>query len=207
MADVSVKVLTPATSIAFMTLAEAKLALGITDATGDPQLQWLIDVQSATVAELCNRTFAKEKVRETWRWLSPPRVFLTHWPVKEADIESVTVNGATLGAGDYELEEQSGKLLLFAGDAGPIVVIYTGGFLLPDEAPLPLKQATGLMLSVSRSEQQATALTGIRMIAHKEKRIMFHPPSATSAGSGGGTASGARSTVSTLLSHYTRLWA
>ena len=40
---------------------------------------------------------------ETWRDLGSRRVYLTHWPVKEADIESVTTNGTDRL--DYELEE------------------------------------------------------------------------------------------------------
>ena len=212
-ADVTVKVLEPATSIAFMTVAELKIALGITDATNDPQLQWLIDVESATIAELCNRVFAKEKVRETWRCLRQGRLFLTHWPVKETDIESITINGATLAAGlDYELEEASGKVIFGgvccgAGDVyyGSIVVTYTGGFSLPDEAPMPLKQATGLLVNVAQTDQKQEALSGIRMIMHKEKRIMFHPPSTASKGTSGSTG-GTRAQVNTLLSHYTRLW-
>jgi len=205
MVDVTIKVITPATSFSFLTLAEAKAALGISDTAGDAQLQWLIDTNSSVIATLCNRTFAKEKVRETWRKLLPNRMFLTHWPVKEDDIEGISVGGVDLAAGDWEVEEESGKLLLPEASDTPIVITYTGGYLLPAEAPMALKQACAMLVAVTRADTAAAETSGIRMIAHKEKRIMFHPPSAT-AGTGGGSAPGARTAVKGLLEHFMRHW-
>src|SRR3954469_19328799 len=123
-----------------MEAAEAKTALGIaaSDVSSDPQLQWLIDTNSDVIATLCNRIFAKEKVIETWRDLESRRVYLTHWPVKIADIESVTTNAAARL--DYELEEGSGKLSIFVDRNEPIIINYTGGFDLPTQAPMALKQ-------------------------------------------------------------------
>jgi hypothetical protein len=206
MADVTVKILTPATSFALMTLDEAKTMLGITTSTAasDEQLQMLIDANSSTVSTLCNRVFAKEEVRETWRCLGSRRVYLTHWPVKETDIESVTTNGADRL--DYELEEGSGKLSIFTDRSEPIVVTYTGGFALPDEAPDALKQACSLMVAMSKAEAAAVALTGVRMIAHKESRVMFHTPTTGSGGGSGGGISGVSKTVDALLGHYIRHW-
>ena len=47
------------------------------------------------IARLCNRIFAKETLIETWRDLGDGvrRLYLTHWPVKEADIVGVSTNG------------------------------------------------------------------------------------------------------------------
>jgi hypothetical protein len=207
MADVTVKILEPATNFDLISLEELKIALGMpaSDISSDPQLEFLIDVNSSAISVLCNRVFAKEKVKETWRCLGSRRVYLTHWPVKEADIESVTTNG--VDRLDYELEEGSGKLSIFTERTEPIVVIYTGGFLLPDEAPDALKQACALMASTSKSEQAAAALTGVRMIAHKESRVMFHSDTGSSGGgSGGGGATNTRETVKALLGHYIRHW-
>jgi hypothetical protein len=208
MADVTVKILEPATNTDLISLDELKVALGLPagDTSGDPQLEWLIDVGSSTVSTLCNRVFAKEKVQETWRCLGSRRVYLTHWPVKEEDIESVTTNG--VDRIDYELEEGSGKLSIFTARNEPIIVTYTGGFVCPDEVPDALKQACALIVSTSKAEQAAAALTGVRMIAHKESRVMFHSP--TSGGSSGGSSnagnSNTRDTVKALLFHYTRFW-
>src|SRR4051794_15783523 len=117
MADIIIKIITPAVDFALLTLDELKIMLGIAanDTTHDPQLQQDIDWYSATVSQITNRVFAKETVRETWRDLGSRRVFLSHWPVKEGDIESVESPRGTLMPGtDYELEEGSGKLSLFA---------------------------------------------------------------------------------------------
>ena len=71
MADVTVNVIEPATNFDFLTLEEAKILLGIapSDTSQDAQLAMLISIYSTSVAEMCNRTFAREKVVETWREL------------------------------------------------------------------------------------------------------------------------------------------
>ena len=134
----------------------------------------------------------------------PSSVFLTHYPVKEADIQSVTTGGNTRL--DYELEEASGKLSIFSDQVEPIVVHYTGGFDLPDEAPMPLKQALTLMAANWKAQLAMVQVTGVRMIAHKEARVMFHTPTASSTGSGTGPGAGLPSAVESLLTQYTRFW-
>lgn len=223
MADIIIKVLDPADDFALLTIEEAKVLLGIdaADTTGDEQLQMLIDQNSAVIAKMCNRTLAKEKVRETWRCLGEPcdcidgassrRLFLSHWPIKEEDIESVEApRGAALTAYDYELEEQSGKITLYTATAEPIVVTYTGGYDLPTEAPDDLKQAAGLLIRQYRTEaaQAATSGSGVRMLAHKESRVMYFSPKdmaggATTAASGG--SSPVNTSVNNLLSRYRRI--
>ena len=206
MADVTVNVITPATEFALMTVDEMKTALGGVTGTPatDAQWDWLIDVNSATISELCNRVFAKEEVEETWREVqNGQRIFLTHYPVKAADIQSVETNGGTRL--DYELEEQSGKLQIFSNFREPIVVHYTGGFTLPDEAPLPLKQACVLMSATWKANLAMVQVTGVRMISHKEARVMFHTP--TTGGQGGNSSTGGvPPAVESILTQYTRFW-
>jgi hypothetical protein len=205
MADVTVNVITPATEFDLLTLAELKTAINAPTGTtaSDAQWQWLIDVNSQTVSELCNRVFAKEEVEESWRDIVNRRVFLTHYPVKAADIQSVTTNG--IDNIDYELEEASGKLSLFSNQAEPIVVHYTGGFVLPDQAPLPLKQATVLLAASWKAQLAMIQVTGVRMIAHKEARVMFHTPTNIAPGAGG-MHPGIPPAVDSILSQYTRFW-
>jgi hypothetical protein len=208
MADVTQIILEEATSHALISLEDAKISLGIPagDVSNDEHLQWLIDTNSAVVARLCNRIFAKEKLIERWRELSSRRVYLTHWPVKQADIVRVSTNGIDR-LNDWELDEREGKLSIFTNRAEPIEIEYTGGYELPEESPLPLQQAVALMVSTSKAEQAAAALTGVRMISHKESRVMFHSP--TSGGSTGGssqTSSGVKDTVTALLGHYIKHW-
>ena len=134
------------------------------------------------------------------------RVFLTHYPVKEEDIESVeSPKGTVLDVADYEIEEHSGKLLL-GGAYGEVVVTYTGGYDLPDEAPLPLQQALTVMVRETKTAAAAVELSGIRMISHKEARVQFHAPTGTSSSTRTGTtSSGASQALDRLLQHYTRL--
>jgi hypothetical protein len=206
MADVSVKVLTPATDFAFMTLDELKTALGITATTPatDEQWTWLLEVNSTTIATLCNRVFAREEVEETWRDLMNQRVYLSHFPVLETDIASVTTNGTDRL--DWELEEASGKLSIFTDREEPIIVTYTGGYNLPDEAPMPLKQALALMAANFKAQLAMVQVTGVRMIAHKESRVMFHTPVAGAAAVSRPAFAGVPPAVESILYHFTRFW-
>lgn len=214
MADVTVKVLEPATSFDFMTVEEAKLWLRIpdTDTSQDAQLQMMISVNSAIIAEMCNRTFAREKVTETWREVMNGRVFLTHWPVKEDDIENVYPGGTLYPSDAYELEEASGKLSNVSGyveASAPwpqaIKVTYTGGFNLPDEAPLPLKHATWMLMLEDRMRSLTAQFGGIRQLRHKEASVNFFNPNEVlmkSLGAGSAT----MQTINSLLSQYMRFW-
>ena len=135
MADRKVKILTPATSTDFVTLAEAKTMLGIVTSTPDQdaQLAMMISWCSAVVMRICNRddaiaSMAYETLTEDWRELGSNRVYLSHWPVKESDIQSVAVNGVTLDPSSYDLEQGSGKLSNYSGwQDEPITVTYSGG--------------------------------------------------------------------------------
>src|ERR1700758_3881763 len=158
MADISIKVITPAASYDLCTLDEIKIMLGIalTDTSEDQLLQVWITQYSDMIATICKRVFAYETVEETWRGDSLPfdtdngRVFLTHYPVADGDIQSVTgPDGADL-SGTYELENASGKLQFYASCSEPIRITYTGGYELPDEAPPALKQALALLVQSAR---------------------------------------------------------
>jgi hypothetical protein len=216
MATVNVKVLERAENFGFMTPEEARMAMQI--AEGDMSvefLQFTIDMNSSIIATLCNRTFARQRVRETWRCLGEPcdctdaavtrRLFLTHFPVKEEDIESVeSPRGYPTNA--WELEEDSGVLQIWA-TAEPIEVTYTGGYELPDEAPPALKYAATILVRQDKASAQAEQMAGVRMIAHKEARIVYHQAGTTqTATAKGGGATPALESVKNLLSHFTRLW-
>jgi hypothetical protein len=206
MADRTIKILTPADNFDFLTLEEAKTMLGITTYTPaeDAQLQMLISAASAVIARVCNRQFAYEEVEESWRDLASRRVFLSHWPVNEADLESVTVNGSAVDASGWDLEPASGKLSNYNGWSGePIVVDYWGGYKLPDEAPLPLKQAAVLLVREQRMLMRQAQVAGMRQIAHKEQRVAFFDPNELLLKSG--TSSQAQQQIYYLLYHYIRI--
>lgn len=207
MADIITKILTPASTYDLLTLDAIKLAMGIapTDTSQDAQLAEDITRYSDVVATLCNRIFAREEVRETWRCLGSRRMFLSHWPATEADIASVeSPRGSTLDPSSYEFEEKTGKLELFQTQSEPIVVTYTGGYNLPDEAPPALRQVCEIMLLEGRALRRSFGSSGIRSISHRESRIMFFDP----------LVSGARAaqqfgysinSINSLLSSYIRI--
>lgn len=208
MADVTVKVLEPADSYALLTIDELKAAFGITDSSQDTQLQMLIDQYSDVVATMCNRVFAKEKVIETWRGDPAPydnaRVFLTHYPVADADIESVAApDGTPIDPASYEIENRSGKLSLRNGAAAAsFVITYTGGYELPDEAPPALKAATQLLVQAARS-QLVRGTSNLRSVQHGQTQVSYFDPNA--AGRDGSTpVSIAGDTVQNLLTSYMR---
>jgi hypothetical protein len=104
-------------------------------------------------------------------------MFLSHWPAAEADIASVeSPRGSTLDPSVYEFEEQSGKLELFETRSEPIVVTYTGGYNLPEDAPPALRQVCEIMLLEGRALRRSFGSSGIRSISHRESRVMFFDP-------------------------------
>lgn len=225
MVDVLIKVLEPADNFNLMTPEQARLGLQLQ--TGDPTssdeyLNQLIETNSDVISTLCRRVFAREKVRETWRCIGEPcdcedakysrRMVLSHWPVREEDIESVEIpRGYPVDTDCWELDERAGRLSVFCGTSEPIVVTYTGGFELPNDAPPALRYAAMLLVGQSRAtaQQQSSAMAqGIKSIGHKEARVTFQSPSeqaaATSRNGGQPAAWGA---VKDLLVHFQRLWA
>jgi len=206
MADRIIKVLTPADSYSLMTLDEAKMMLGLslTDTAEDAQLQFFIDMNSATVMRLCNRIFAREEVREEWRELNGGhRIFPSHWPIKEEDVVSVeSPEGTVLDASQYELEEESGKIEVFGGMQEPVVVHYWGGYDLPEDAPLPLKRAVGMYNTQSRLTGSVGQLAGVRMLSHKDSRVMYHDPTKLLTAALGAAGTPIQSSVMSILSHY-----
>jgi hypothetical protein len=204
MADLIVKVLTPATTYDLMSLAEMKEVLNIasTDTSQDAELAIQITRFSDVISVTCNRVFGQETVAETWRGIASNRVFLTHFPASIGDIQTVECpRGSVIDPSTWEFEEKSGKLELYASMSDPIVVTYTGGYLLPDGAPQALKQAMELMILEYRAMVARLEAGGVRSISHKEARVMFFDPLAMLAkgqGLGWGTANA-------LLMHFTRL--
>jgi Phage gp6-like head-tail connector protein len=215
MADEIVNVITPAASQDLIALAELKTFLNITDASQDAQLQMLISTTSESIALECNRVFGFEKVEETWRCVAPVccpdgtcKIWLSHFPIDPADIVSVeSPLGTLIDPADYVLEELTGKLILLNGCSSEIVVTYSGGYNLPAEAPNPLKQLTALGVRGTQSQilLATTSGAGVRMLAHKDSRVMYFAPKdmVQRLGSTGGATTGERQ-ARDVLSKYTR---
>jgi hypothetical protein len=216
-ADVTEKVLTPATSYDLMTLDEAKLLLGINpaDNTQDDLIAMLISTYSADVSVRCDRRFGRERVQETWRDVYNGRLALRHWPVKQTDIESVVAGGSGVAVGSYELEERSGKLsFVAANDATTsvwpqsVIVTYTGGFNLPDDPSLELqglKRAVALLIMEYKMRLVQAQVAGIRQVSHREARVTFFDPNAVLIRMAGAKTPSTQA-VDALLSNYIRFW-
>jgi hypothetical protein len=206
MADPICNVLTPATNFDLVTLPEAKMLIGVSanDTSDDAHIQLLIQIASDQVARLCNRTFARERVREEWRELaSGLRIFPHHWPIATADVETVeSPEGTFLASTDYEVEEYSGKISYYGGFTEPVVITYTGGYILPGGAPAALKNAVGLLIWQQRLRTTSAAAGGIRMLAHKSARVVYHDPNKILAAALGAAKTPMGSDVMQLLSHF-----
>lgn len=204
----SVSIITPAQDVSLMTLYEAKVALSPATLAGttasDEMIEMLIEWASSEIAAYCNRTFAQETLVETFFELGSNRLPLSHYPVKQ--INSVTENGTVLTADDYDLDAQTGILTKDTEWSLPTVVDYRGGYDLPFESPLALRQAALLM---TREAYYAAARgdATIRMVSHKETRVIYFDPNAK-LGAAGGTSVGSptRRAVNDLLDHFRRFY-
>ena len=214
--DCTVDVIAPATTRDLLTLDEAKLWLGIAaaDTTQDALVSSLITVFSEEIAERLNRhptvTIGNEEVIETWRETMNGRLFLSHWPIKAADVISVSDAGVALTSGQYELAEDSGKLstLVTGGSmAGcwthPVVVHYKGGYNLPTDCPKPLKHAVVMLIREERIRMIQAQTAGVRTIRHKEAMVAFFDPNALLR-SMGGKMSPTLQAIESILVHYMR---
>jgi hypothetical protein len=211
MADRIIEILTPATSYDLLTLGELKTSFGVAtaDTSKDAQFSMWITRFSDVISTYCNRIFAYEEVKETWREFTDNRVFLSHWPITLADIQMIECpSGTTIDPSTYDIEEGSGKIEFWDSTFGqsddmPIIVTYSGGFNLPDEAPPALKQATELLIRIEWLLTQSLLRGGVRSLSHKEKRVMYYDPLATLLARTG-AAKGIPSAVDSLLKHYMR---
>lgn len=183
-------VITPADTQDLVSLEDMKMKLGIpdTNTAQDPLIQELITNISETIAKMCNRVFGYEQVMETFYQLEDgcytQRLYLSRWPVVQADITSITQNGNDISdwfdTGQCIVEEATGTLYSpsnFGSWRGPVEVLYSGGYDLPDDAPGSLKFAMeALMRESYMSWIRNPALFGVRLISHKESRIGYYGP-------------------------------
>lgn len=136
-----------ATKLNLIGVEEARTALALFDRSDDDQLAAFVDRASDVCARHCRRVFAEEGVEETIRLRDyTDGLVLARYPVGE--IDSIVENGNTLTEDvDYEVDGDSGIVTRLVDDSechwppGKIVVAYTAGYSLPDDAPDGLKQA------------------------------------------------------------------
>jgi len=204
-----IQVLKPATELSLITLFEAKNALNLTDEKSDDLIKFITIRASDEIARYCNRVFAQETVTETFLDINGhSKLFLERYPVKE--IISVNNNGVLMPPNtNWQIDMLSGKMIHRAGYFSvPTTVTYTGGYELPFESPPSLRQAAILAVR----EAYYASIRGdstIRMIGHKESRVIYFDPNAalkaSSGSSAGGGGSAATRSMKALLERFTRM--
>jgi hypothetical protein len=146
----------PATVTALTDLASARAELDLTPPENPGYLQAQVNAASAAIASWCGRVFSRETVQEVFRpeaYLAP--LILARTPV--VSIASVVEDGVTLPSTEYEVEGESGLLWRLSDDARvdwrarKITIIYTAGYLLPEQAgrtlPHDIQRACILMVA------------------------------------------------------------
>lgn len=212
MMDVVKNIIVPAKDISFVTPYDARIALNLvttSDPTLDDMIELLVRWSSDEISTQCSRSFAKETLIETFRdinWVCP-RLFLSHWPIVE--ITSVVENGTALVEDvDYTVDFDDGKLVRLGSSSTswiePVEVTYTGGYELPFETPPALQQAAILLVREAYYAAKRGDAT-IKMVAHKEARVIYFDPNALALKAGSGaSASPARRAIGDLLQCFMR---
>jgi hypothetical protein len=165
-----------------ISLADLKLALGITDSSEDAVLQAAITFQSRIIAEYCDRRFGRAEALETFTFdpgeymLTRQALTLALYPV--AEILEISSAGAT--AADYQFDPASGRV--WGGWSGTVAVVYSGGYDLPEEAPARLQKA--VIEAVREGQTSGARDPSIREVQHGDTRISYFTSSTSSASPG-----------------------
>lgn len=182
-----------------ISLDDLKLALGITGTAEDAQLQAMITLQSRLIAEYCDRRFGMAEALESFTFdhyeslPSRQALVLSLYPVNQ--IFEVSTAGAT--AADYEFDPRSGRLWLSKDQywnywgpynsspypsLGSVMVTYSGGYDLPEQAPARLQKA--IIEAVRDGRASGARDPSIREVQHGDTRISYFTSSTSSASSG-----------------------
>src|SRR5262249_48089666 len=172
-----------------ITLADLKLALGITGTTEDAELQAAITFQSQIITDYCDRRFGLAQVQETFT-LDPGEsvrrreaLVLSLYPV--VSITDVSISGTSTT--DYNFDPVSGRLWLPANQyiygawqfygfgPNPVVVSYSGGYDLPAQSPARLQRA--IIETINQGRQSGNRDPSIREVQHGDTRIAYVSPS------------------------------
>jgi hypothetical protein len=139
------------------TIADVNDALALASSpTNDAAVAADITASSRQLADLCGRVFALQTVVETFRFRFGAdsyfdRLNLSRYPVTE--FQSLSINDQVIDPTFYEIDFNSGVVYLLYGiwtvpsywsiypGAGKMVANYSGGYMLPDDAPGALAAA------------------------------------------------------------------
>jgi hypothetical protein len=165
-----------------VSLDRLKGALLITDATEDTALQSSVTHWSKIIAEDVGRVFALQDVIETirfnfreWTWYFPSyesSIRLARAPVLE--ITSLALDDVEIDADKYDFNSELGVIFLRVPYyvVRKVVIAYSAGYVLPDEAPEKLQQACIQAIGEGRLQAQNQG-QDIRDIRHGDTGISY----------------------------------
>jgi hypothetical protein len=142
------RVVTSATDMGLVTLAEVKAALGIdaADTSSDAALTAQINAISAAINKYCCRIFPQQVYQDQGRqlhsWVNPGQPLRVRQPPIGDGTLVVTEDGVVLDPAEYEVEPEKGTIYrlqsnMIAAWCGNLVLFdYTGGF---DPIPADVK--------------------------------------------------------------------
>lgn len=167
-----------------VSLADLKLALGVTNDSEDATLQAMITFQSRIIAEYCERRLGRAEALETFTFdrheIMPMRQALTLSLYPVVEVFEVSSLGAT--ANDYDFDPVTGRLWTENYWQGTVAVTYSGGYDLPEEAPARLQKA--VIEAVREGRTSGARDPGIREVQHGDTRISYFTSSLSTASSG-----------------------
>jgi hypothetical protein len=190
-----------------ITLEDLKLELGITGTDEDELLAARITRVSRMIAEACDRVFHFSEAIETFvfdrwqvtQWNQP--LSLKLYPVNV--VESIALDGAALDE-SYIVDTENGRV--WRSDAawsGTVVVTYSGGYVLPDNAPSGLQMAAIEWIRERRLAVTEGGGGAIQSTVHGDTRVTYFQ--ASSASSSTASSTGLPLTVQNLIAPFKRL--
>jgi hypothetical protein len=186
-----------------ISLEDLELELGLpSDTDDDEQLQARITRTSLMIAELCDRVFRFSEGVETFVFdpgsvtRSNQPLSLKLYPVNA--VESITQDGTAVE--DFIVDSENGRVWLAnATWSGTVVVTYSGGYQLPDDAPAGLQMAVIEAIRERRLLVTEGGGGAIRDTVHGDTRVSYFQPASSS------VSGGISPTVQDLIAPFRRL--
>lgn len=131
----TISVIEPAQNARLTTVAAVRALGGSNLPTDDAVIEGLIDQASAAIVSQCGRSFARERISETFRGAQSSVLMLSRWPV--AEIVAVNAAAGPIAPDGYELDLPGGLLFRIIGGravvwpSSLVTVEYVAGYVLP----------------------------------------------------------------------------